>query len=246
MATRFQNESIGENSDKTCVKQDLRQARRGSARTRWERLLLLATAVCAVAAPSTGCTMARGLGRGLTQHEFLDDFMVGYRNSAWSARAWLCRRDRYLNHEFLSDFEAGFRQGYQDVANGSNGCVPAVCPRAYWGWQYQSSDGQRRMNAWFEAYPLGVQAAEEDGIGHWSHVATVPGAAAPCATCPTGATYAVPPKHDAHGKPIEPLPLDPHGVPEPLPYPLLETLPSPSVEIITPAESPFPPSSAGY
>ena len=28
------------------------------------------------------------------------------------------------------------------------------------------------MNAWFEGYPLGVQAAEQDGIGNWSQVRT--------------------------------------------------------------------------
>jgi hypothetical protein len=28
------------------------------------------------------------------------------------------------------------------------------------------------MNAWFEGYPLGVKAAEQDGVGNWNSVAT--------------------------------------------------------------------------
>jgi len=116
--------------------------------------------------------MFTGMQRALTRHDGLDEFMVDYRNKAWSARAWLCSKHQFRGHRHLSDLEAGFRQGYADVAAGGNGCTPAICPQSYWGWQYQSADGQQRMNAWFEGYPLGVKAAEEDGIGHWRQVAT--------------------------------------------------------------------------
>jgi hypothetical protein len=97
--------------------------------------------------------------------------MVNYRNRAWAARAWLCRKNQFAKHCYPADLEAGFRQGYEDVAAGGSGCLPAVCPQSYWGWQYQSVDGQARMNAWFEGYPLGVQAAEQDGVGHWGNIA---------------------------------------------------------------------------
>jgi hypothetical protein len=97
--------------------------------------------------------------------------MVDYRNRVWAARAWLCRKGEFASHCYPADLEAGFRQGYEDVAAGGSGCLPAVCPQSYWGWQYQSADGQARMNAWFEGYPLGVQAAEQDGVGHWGNVA---------------------------------------------------------------------------
>lgn len=162
-----------------------RSRRRANARTYLTMLLGIAC-VSTATAPLSGCMMAGGLGRRVARADFLDEFMVNYRNSAWAARAWLCRRHLFADREFLPDFEAGFRQGYQDVAAGGTGCVPAVCPKAYWGWQYQSADGQRRMNAWFEGYPLGVKAAEEDGIGHWSHVATGFAAPEPCG-CPSGA-----------------------------------------------------------
>ncbi len=122
--------------------------------------------------PSVGCMTAAGLGRGLTNHGCLNDYMISYRNSAWAAKAWLCRKPRFCNRKYLKDFENGFRDGYKSIADGGNGCAPAVCPQQYWGWQYQTADGQARMNAWFEGYPMGVQAAEEEGIGNWSQVRT--------------------------------------------------------------------------
>jgi hypothetical protein len=237
MATRFNNDSFGTDTEESCCVQAPRYARRKQHHKRWGRLLLLAAAVC-VGVPTSGCTMIRGIGKAFNQHEALDEFMVGYRNNAWSARAWLCRKHRFRNHQELADFEAGFRQGYEDIAAGGSGCVPAVCPKAYWGWQYQSADGQRRMNAWFEGYPLGVQAAEEDGIGHWGSVATSFAAPAPCQNCPTGAMLAVPAvppagtsggqAHPERIAPLEtieadqlPLPLydsitDPRAMPQPL------------------------------
>jgi hypothetical protein len=170
MAIRFAHELNGSDSARTAEP----TARSGSAdsrRTRVSRLfgsLLMAATVV----PSAGCSFWSGIQRNLTRQEGLDDFMVSYRNSAWAARAWHCSRENYSNHCYLSDLEAGFRQGYEDVAAGGTGCLPLVCPQSYWGWQYQSADGQNRMNAWFEGYPLGVKAAEQDGIAHWGAVGT--------------------------------------------------------------------------
>ncbi len=171
MATRFFNESTGSEAGKL----NARQASRPAAavrRRRWVGRVLLAVTATTVFAPLPGCMIANGIRRSLSRTDSLDEFMLSYRNRTWAARAWLCSKHQFAGHPYLSDFETGFRQGYEDVANGENGCLPTVCPRQYWGWQYQSADGQGRMNAWFEGYPLGVRAAEQDGIGHWSHVAT--------------------------------------------------------------------------
>ncbi len=233
MATRFLNDSFGIRTDKSCSLQAHLPARRVHRRRRWTRLLLLAVTVTSVTVSSSGCTSIRAATKQLSQHEALDEFMVDYRNRAWSARAWLCRKDQFRNRHYLADFEAGFRAGYEDVAAGGSGCVPAVCPRSYWGWQYQSADGQGRMNAWFEGYPLGVQAAEEDGIGHWSHVATAFTSPPPCQNCPTGAVLAVPavpnPAQPNNGQPLGPT-LAPEIVePEQLPVPFTESVSAPRV-----------------
>lgn len=167
MATRRENESVGACADD---KQICQPARRHTLKRNWLRTTILATTALATLLPATGCMLVNGIQRGFGRHDSLDEFMVNYRNRAWSARAWLCRQHQFSDHRYRDDLEAGFRQGYEDVANGGSGCVPAVCPRSYWGWQYQSVDGQARMNAWFEGYPLGAQAAEQDGVGHFGDV----------------------------------------------------------------------------
>lgn len=96
--------------------------------------------------------------------------MIGYRNKVLAARAWHENKDCFKNRRHRGDFENGFMQGYIDVANGGNGCVPAVAPASYLSWRYQSADGQNAINAWFAGYPLGAQAAEQDGVGHWGMI----------------------------------------------------------------------------
>lgn len=131
-------------------------------------------AVCCVGllvSVSGGCTILGGVGTLIRNNDSCTDFMVGYRNSALAAKAW--HREKHLHHgrPFLKDFRAGFVAGYLDVADGGNGCLPAYCPREYWGWQYQSSVGQQACDAWFAGFPLGAKAAEEDGVAHWGHIA---------------------------------------------------------------------------
>jgi len=208
MATRFLNESTGENTVELGESQAQSRDRRRQIRNRRMRGLLVAATMVSVIAPSTGCMLISGIQRGFSRHDSLDEFMVDYRNRAWAARAWLCSRSRFANHPYLSDLEAGFRQGYEDVAAGGSGCLPAVCPRSYWGWQYQSADGQSRMNAWFEGYPLGVQAAEQDGVGHWGNVGTAfpnqPQAKAPAAVAAPAAVGALDGDRDGEAEELAP------------------------------------------
>ncbi len=119
---------------------------------------------------SGGCTLFTGAVQLLTRHDACDEFMIGYRNSALAAKAWHREKVHFRNHPFLDNVRDGFIAGYIDVAEGGSGCVPAVCPPEYWGWRYQSADGQRACNAWFEGFPIGAKAAEEDGVGHWSYI----------------------------------------------------------------------------
>lgn len=106
--------------------------------------------------------------RQVKKAECLDDFMIAHRNKVFAAKAWFREQDCYRNRHQLAEFKAGFMEGYMDVANGSNGCIPCVAPSQYWGWKYQSPGGQAAIDAWFAGYPMGVKAAEQDGVGHWS------------------------------------------------------------------------------
>lgn len=174
MATRYNNESTAceTNSNRQRRTSDAQVAPKPRRLRKPARVLALLAGLGLTVLPNTGCSIANNLQSQFKHHTALDDFLVGYRNDAWAAKAWHCRKQRFCNRRNLSDLEAGFRAGYMSVAEGGNGCVPAVCPQAYWGFQYQDCNGQSRMNSWFEGFPLGVAAAEEDGIGHWSQVPT--------------------------------------------------------------------------
>lgn len=78
------------------------------------------------------------------------------------------------------------------------------------------------MNAWFEGYPLGVQAAEQDGVGHWGNVATgfqhqvpapLPSSAAPGAAEPVEGVKSGADK--ASEELADPVPLPRPTVPSP-------------------------------
>ena len=91
--------------------------------------------------------------------------------AGWTrCHAYLSRKHRFCRERYVKDFCAGFRAGYEDMCNGSDGCTPAFPPNSYRGWQYQSSEGQAKSQAWFAGYPHGARAAEEEGVVHWNQV----------------------------------------------------------------------------
>lgn len=130
---------------------------------------LLVAFLAIVFLPIAGCqSVYTGLGVG----NFWNETKLRHRN-AWAARdAWNSRFECFLNQPNLKDFAKGFRAGYMDVADGGTGCVPIFPPREYWGWKYQSCEGQGRVAAWFSGYPHGARAAEEDGIGNYFQMQT--------------------------------------------------------------------------
>ena len=117
-------------------------------------------AIVAVLTPFVGCLAARNT---------FDEPLHGYRNHVWANRAFNLR---YGNRDvdFEDHFKQGFVDGYCDVCNGGDGYVPAVPPKDYWSYQYQSPEGAKCVNTWFKAYPLGVKAAREDGSGSFQKV----------------------------------------------------------------------------
>lgn len=119
---------------------------------------------------SSGCSILKGVGNAVKSHEGCDEFMIAYRNRAMAAKAW--HREKHALKQFGNsrDLKAGFYAGYMEVAEGGSGCTPAICPSSYSGWRYQSASGQQACDAWFQGFPLGAAAAEQDGVGNWSHV----------------------------------------------------------------------------
>lgn len=131
-------------------------------------LALVATSMLA----SSGCTLLTSSVKVAAKdvHTWVDDSMASYRDRTLAEKSWIDVRAKYRNHEYLRDFKRGFIDGYQSVADGGNGCTPPLAPSEYWGWKYQSPYGQAAVRAWFEGFPIGARAAQQDGVGNWSRV----------------------------------------------------------------------------
>ncbi len=132
---------------------------------------LVATGCLAVALSSSmGC---RGLNHWY--HEFqgcVSNHMVDYSNRALAEKAWIREKHRFCDRQYVQEFKDGFIQGYLDVATGGDGCTPTIAPPKYWGWAYQTPYGQAAVNAFFQGFPFGAKAAEQDGVGYWSEIPT--------------------------------------------------------------------------
>jgi hypothetical protein len=128
-------------------------------------------ALCVLAlALNVGCTAVQGIREHIAYNDTVNDFVLEWRNNAWASQAWHQRKWQFVGQPYLREFGEGFRAGYADVANGGNGCTPALPPRKYWNWRYQSGEGQAKVAAWFAGYPHGAKAAEEDGAGLYSQI----------------------------------------------------------------------------
>ncbi len=114
-------------------------------------------------------TISQTTGCNLNKLAFTDAWMISYRDSVWSKRAFNLN---YANCDqpYAEDFEAGFCAGYQAVACGGDGYVPAMPPADYRSFEYQSPEGAQCVNAWFEGYPAGVAAARKDDVGTYHNV----------------------------------------------------------------------------
>jgi hypothetical protein len=131
-------------------------------------LLLLGAAFV----PSAGCTALTGINSSWQYNGYWNNGMMFMRNGSLAMKAWHSRKHCFANQQHLKDFHRGFKAGYMQVADGGDGCTPAFPPREYWGWKYQSHEGQARVAAWFSGFPHGARAAEEDGIGNWYQIQT--------------------------------------------------------------------------
>lgn len=218
-----------------------------SPRRRRRNRLAAALAAALLLSTSGGCSIFAGLQNSLDYSDECNEWMLGYRNSAWAAKAWHRQKPCYQNRQHLDDFGAGFRAGYLDVANGGRGCTPAFAPREYWGWKYQSPVGQQRIAAWFAGFPMGAKAAEEEGLGNYALLMpssmvqheyaqagwTPPGAPFCCPLGPampvTGGAAPIPGdgamgsgvlgEPTPAGSPSDMMPMAPYSAPAPMPVP---------------------------
>lgn len=124
--------------------------------------LSLATTAVVLSASMTGCTSFRRLGIG-------EAVAITYRDAVWARRAYNLRYGN-CQRPYEEHFRNGFSAGYLDVSNGGDGFVPALPPQDYRGYEFQSADGAKCVDSWFEGYPAGVAAAKKDKSGNYHDV----------------------------------------------------------------------------
>ncbi|QDV67449.1 hypothetical protein Poly24_11490 [Rosistilla carotiformis] len=83
----------------------------------------------------------------------------------WSQKHASC----YANHCNTLAVRRGFIDGFVDVASGKDGCPPVFPPQnqCCLVGAFRSPENNCRDQAWFEGYPLGVIAAEQQGCHLW-------------------------------------------------------------------------------
>lgn len=114
-------------------------------------------------------TLCQSTGCRLNKLAFTDAWMISYRDAVWSKRAFNLNYGN-CDQPYAEDFEAGFCAGYQDIACGGDGYVPAMPPAEYRSFEYQSAEGAQCVNAWFEGFPAGVKAARKEDVGTYHNV----------------------------------------------------------------------------
>jgi len=135
-------------------------------RSRWLLMLLVMLNTAAL----TGCSIGQSIGNYLAYNDTQNDFVMGWRNQVWARQAWHEQKYQFAGHQQFRAFGEGFRAGYVSVASGGGSCPPAVPPRKYWSWKYQTPEGQCKVAAWFEGFTYGAQAAESDGAGNFQQI----------------------------------------------------------------------------
>ena len=151
----------------------------------------------------TGCVpWAKGI-------RSIDESVTDWRDFVWGKRAFFKRYGRDASGPFMD----GFLEGYHDMLQGGDGCLPVVPPRKYWSWKYQSAGGAATVNDWFDGYSGGVAAAKEDGLAEISKIpiaSTYSGASNPTGILSTPGVYG-----GSIGNEMMPIEIQPNTTPFP-------------------------------
>ena len=134
------------------------------------RRLIAAFVVGLIASQSIGCCSTGGCHRpGQMLERFVDRQIACYRDRVWAERAYNLRYGD-CERQFGDHFRKGFVAGYCNICDGKDGYVPAMPPQCYWSNEYQCPEGAKCVNAWFEGFPAGAQAAKKDSAGTYRDV----------------------------------------------------------------------------
>ena len=103
-----------------------------------------------------------------------DDRRAKSRYDRMAEQAWVPFSGEHAECMLSEHFQGGFRDGYSEyLYAGGNGTPPGVPPRRYWNDDWQTPDGHRAIEQWYDGYRAGANMAILQGR---RHVAVVPSA----------------------------------------------------------------------
>jgi hypothetical protein len=182
--------------------------------------------------------MLLGVRNYIEYNDLTNDFVLGHRNNVWAAESWCAHKHAYADQPYFADFGAGYRSGYRDVAAGGNGCPPALPPRCYWTWKFQTAEGQGKVSAWYAGYPHGAAAAAQDCAGNWSNIQVAEHVRKQYSPEFQNGTMFLPEdKLRELSPPSNPLPVIPHGRPAEIAPPPQPQSPAPDLSPALPADA---------
>jgi hypothetical protein len=124
--------------------------------------------LCLLAASlgSAGCVLVRD-GTGIVGYKLRErcsDCGERWRDQRWAAQAWKQVKQSNPQHVYSDDYAHGFKEGFVDLLfRGGSGEPPLVAPRRYRGVGYQTPDGYRAVQDWFDGYRHGSAQASKSG-----------------------------------------------------------------------------------
>jgi hypothetical protein len=135
-------------------------------------LALCAMALCSVC---SGCGLYANAVRNVTFDltRLVDRPLSCVRYNRLADSAWDAVKNT-LDHPPTKDYERGFKRGFVDfLRTGGPNTPPAVPPRHYWTFRYQTREGHQAMEDWIAGYTQGQSSARASGFRQLTTV--VPG-----------------------------------------------------------------------
>ena len=127
---------------------------------------LLMWGVAALSLSGSGCALLSD-GASVTAYrvkESVADCRESARNRKWAEQAWANVGRANPDARFSAGYADGFEAGFTNyLYRGGNGDPPPLPPRQYRGVKYQTPQGYRAIEDWFEGYRHGTGTARESG-----------------------------------------------------------------------------------
>ena len=100
--------------------------------------------------------------------ETISEFRERVRDRDWAKEAWAEVRRTNPNACYSDDYAAGFEDGFASyVYRGGNCEPPPLPPKHYRKVSYQTPQGYRAIEDWFEGYRQGAGFAKDRGYRQW-------------------------------------------------------------------------------